>query len=56
MVFVVGWKEIQVSDMDFDIIMEKVYEEYFEGFVEGEEVFSFSEFKQAFFSSVKFNG
>lgn len=31
MVPVAGWKETQVSDMDFDTIMEKAYEEYFEG-------------------------
>lgn len=29
MVPVAGWKETQVSDMDFDTIMEKAYEEYF---------------------------
>ncbi|HGD7523163.1 protein YdfB, partial [Escherichia coli] len=28
--------------MDFDTIMEKAYEEYFEGLAEGEEVLSFS--------------
>ena len=33
--------------MDFDTIMEKAYEEYFEGLAEGEEALSFSEFKQA---------
>ncbi|HGD7561370.1 TPA: protein YdfB, partial [Escherichia coli] len=27
--------------MDFDTIMEKAYEEYFEGLAEGEEVLSF---------------
>ncbi len=37
MVPVAGWKETQVSDMDFDTIMEKAYEEYFEGLAEGEE-------------------
>lgn len=47
MVPVAGWKETQVSDMDFDSIMEKAYEEYFEGLAEGEEALSFSEFKQA---------
>ena len=47
MVPVAGWKETQVSDMDFDTIMEKAYEEYFEGLAEGEEALSFSEFKQA---------
>ena len=45
MVPVAGWKETQVSDMDFDTIMEKAYEEYFEGLAEGEEALSFSEFK-----------
>ncbi|EOC2841304.1 hypothetical protein ACI2RT_004260 [Escherichia coli] len=30
--------------MDFDTIMEKAYEEYFEGLAEGEEALSFSEF------------
>lgn len=34
--------------MDFDTIMEKAYEEYFEGLAEGEEALSFSEFKQGF--------
>ena len=38
MVPVAGWKETQVSDMDFDTIMEKAYEEYFEGLAEGEEL------------------
>ena len=52
MVPVAGWKETQVSDMDFDTIMEKAYEEYFEG----EEALSFSEFKQALSSSAKSNG
>ncbi|MCW7364010.1 hypothetical protein [Escherichia coli] len=33
--------------MDFNTIMEKAYEEYFEGLAEGEEALSFSEFKQA---------
>ncbi len=33
--------------MDFDAIMQKAYEEYFEGLAEGEEALSFSEFKQA---------
>ncbi|WP_332832182.1 hypothetical protein [Escherichia coli] len=33
--------------MDFDAIMEKAYEEYFEGLAEGEEALSFMEFKQA---------
>lgn len=37
MVPVAGWKETQVSDMDFNTIMEKAYEEYFEGLAEGEE-------------------
>ena len=46
MVPVAGWKETQVSDMDFDTIMEKAYEEYFEGLAEGEEALSFSEFKR----------
>lgn len=41
--------------MDFDAIMEKAYEEYFEGLAEGEAVFSFSEFKQALSSSAKAN-
>ncbi|GJH50623.1 hypothetical protein ECZC02_14360 [Escherichia coli] len=45
-----------MSDMDFDAIMEKAYEEYFEGLVEGEEALSFSEFKQALSSSAKSNG
>ncbi|CAM3136845.1 Putative prophage protein [Escherichia coli] len=53
---VAGWKETQVSDMDFDTIMEKAYEEYFEGLAEGEEALSFSEFKQALSSSAKSNG
>ncbi|MCL3968674.1 hypothetical protein M4Z77_17330, partial [Escherichia coli] len=56
MVPVAGWKETQVSDMDFDTIMEKAYEEYFEGLAEGEEALSFSEFKQALSSSAKSNG
>ena len=51
-----GWKETQVSDMDFDTIMEKAYEEYFEGLAEGEEAHSFNEFKQALSSSAKSNG
>ena len=55
MVPVAGWKETQVSDMDFDTIMEKAYE-YFEGLAEGEEALSFSEFKQALSSSAKSNG
>ncbi len=55
MVPVAGWKEIQVGDMDFDTIMEKAYEEYFEGLAEGEDL-SFSEFKQALSSSAKSNG
>lgn len=50
---VAGWKEIQVSDMDFDAIMKKAYEEYFEGLAEGEEALSFGEFKQALSSSTK---
>ncbi|WP_274537225.1 hypothetical protein [Escherichia coli] len=29
--------------MDFDAIMKKAYEEYFEGLAEGEEALSFSE-------------
>ena len=37
-------------------IMEKAYEEYFEGLAEGEEALSFSEFKQALSSSAKSNG
>ena len=37
MVPVAGWKETQVSDMDFDTIMEKAYEEDCEGLAEGEE-------------------
>ncbi len=53
---VAGWKETQVSDMDFDTIMKKAYEEYFEGLAEGEETLSFSEFKQALSSSAKSNG
>ena len=53
MVPVAGWKETQVSDMDFDTIMEKAYEEYFDGLAEGEEALSFSEFKQALSSSGK---
>ncbi len=56
MVPVAGWKETQVSDMDFDTIMEKAYEEYFEDLAEGEEALSFSEFKQALSSSAKSNG
>ncbi len=56
MVPVAGWKETQVSDMDFDTIMKKAYEEYFEGLTEGEEALSFSEFKQALSSSAKSNG
>ncbi|EKO9596570.1 hypothetical protein U7Q13_004608 [Escherichia coli] len=43
-------------NMDFDAIMEKAYEEYFEGLAEGEEALSFSEFKQALSSSAKSNG
>ncbi|ENI4198393.1 hypothetical protein ABXZ24_000225 [Escherichia coli] len=43
-------------NMDFDTIMEKAYEEYFEGLAEGEEALSFSEFKQALSSSAKSNG
>ncbi|EHV62984.1 TPA: hypothetical protein ACNCLL_004571 [Escherichia coli] len=42
--------------MDFDTIMEKAYEEYFDGIAEGEEALSFSEFKQALSSSGKSNG
>ena len=53
MVPVAGWKETQVSDMDFDTIMEKAYEEYFEGLADGEEALSFNEFKQALSSSAK---
>ncbi len=34
--------------MDFDAIMEKAYEEYFEGLAEGEEALSFSELKPRF--------
>ncbi|GAB0795644.1 protein YdfB [Escherichia coli] len=45
-----------MSDMDFDAIMKKAYEEYFEGLAEGEEALSFSEFKQALSSSAKSNG
>lgn len=57
MVPVAGWKETQVSDMDFDTIMEKAYEEYFEGLADdGEEALSFNEFKQALSSSAKSNG
>ena len=56
MVPVAGWKEIQVSDMDFDAIMEKAYEEYFEGLAKGEEALSFSEFIQALSSPAKSNG
>ncbi|MCQ4856822.1 hypothetical protein NE471_28115, partial [Escherichia coli] len=41
--------------MDFDTIMEKAYEEYFDGLAEGEEALSFSEFKQALSSSGKSN-
>ncbi|MFP1527619.1 hypothetical protein ACLB1R_09105 [Escherichia coli] len=37
-----------MSDMDFDAIMEKAYEEYFEGLAEGEEALSFSELKRRF--------
>lgn len=33
--------------MDFDTIMEKAYEEYFESLDEGEEALSFSEFLMA---------
>lgn len=55
MVPVAGWKETQVSDMDFDTIMEKAYEEYFEGLADGEEALSFNEFKQALSSSAKSN-
>ncbi|WP_105287960.1 hypothetical protein [Escherichia sp. MOD1-EC6300] len=42
--------------MDFDTIMEKAYEEYFESLAEGEEAHSFNEFKQALSSSAKSNG
>ncbi|EGW69025.1 protein YdfB [Escherichia coli] len=42
--------------MDFDTIMEKAYEEYFEGLAEGEEALSFSEFKHALSSSANSNG
>ncbi|EOZ3367214.1 hypothetical protein ACQQ6I_003944 [Escherichia coli] len=43
--------------MDFDTIMEKAYEEYFEGLADdGEEALSFNEFKQALSSSAKSNG
>ncbi len=42
--------------MDFDTIMEKAYEEYFEGLAEGEEALSFSDFKQALSGSAKSNG
>ncbi|HCN9586300.1 TPA: hypothetical protein N7B82_000798 [Escherichia coli] len=40
-------------NMDFDAIMKKAYEEYFEGLAEGEEALSFSEFEQALSSSTK---
>ncbi|MDY9701726.1 hypothetical protein U0A29_09370 [Escherichia coli] len=42
--------------MDFDAIMKKAYEEYFEGLAEGDEALSFREFKQALSSSIKSNG
>ncbi|EPR6562187.1 hypothetical protein ACU73T_005090 [Escherichia coli] len=42
--------------MDFDTIMEKAYEEYFESLADGEEALSFNEFKQALSSSAKSNG
>nr|prf ORF 1 [Escherichia coli] len=50
------WLERNSGEMDFDTIMEKAYEEYFEGLAEGEEALSFSEFKQALSSSAKSNG
>ena len=56
MVPVAGWKETQVSDMDFDTIMEKAYEEYIEGLADGEEALSFNEIKQALSSSAKSHG
>ena len=49
MVPVAGWKETQVSDTDFDTIMEKAYEEYFEGLAEGEEA-QLTEEQQKLFS------
>lgn len=39
--------------MDFNTLMEKAYEEYFDGLVEDEEAFSFSEFKQALSGKTK---
>lgn len=42
--------------MDFDAIMGKAYEKYFEGLAESEVALSFSEFKQALSSSIKSNG
>ncbi|EPX9823158.1 hypothetical protein ACW6MV_004757 [Escherichia coli] len=42
--------------MDFDAIMEKAYEAYFEGLAEDEEALSFSEFKQTLSSLAKSNG
>lgn len=42
--------------MDFDAIMEKAYEEYFEDLAEGEEALSFGEFKQTLSSPAKSNG
>ncbi|AXD04634.1 hypothetical protein DQ010_25580 [Salmonella enterica subsp. enterica serovar Oranienburg] len=42
--------------MDFNSLMEKAYEDYFNSLAEGEEALSFSEFKQALSSSAKSNG
>lgn len=39
--------------MDFNTLMEKAYEEYFDGLAEGEEALSFREFKQALSSKTK---
>ena len=38
--------------MDFNTIMEKAYEEYFDSLAESEEALSFSEFKQALSSKI----
>lgn len=39
--------------MDFNSLMEKAYEDYFNSLAEGEEALSFSEFKQALSSKTK---
>ncbi|MGU0015667.1 hypothetical protein ACVXG9_05715 [Escherichia coli] len=46
-----------MSDVDFDTIMEKAYEEnYFEGLAEGEEALSFSKLNRRFPARQNTNG